>query len=448
MNGLYYLLEANLYLSILYLFYRLLLKQETFYQLNRWYLIGILLISFSLPFVTVQNIFAEINSTLNCHDASTLPSNMFKEAAYRLPKETVPGRASVIEKVKTAVMLLYGIGVFICIFRLMASIRILTRLFKNSLKYKEGHIIHVRLKGQQDAFSFFNWLFYNPEVQPEKVIISHEMVHIRQKHSIDVLLFELCKAFNWFNPLIYFLCKDVRLNHEFLADQAASKTALNKYAYALLLIGHTEKNPALPLTSAIFRKEQLKQRLLNLKKNRSGNGQLIKYMLALPLLILVFTVTAFTAPKTYGLITFKLPRQQQLSNDQGPVVQLTSHHTPGFHSKISGKALSPDHLQYRSNSSLKKQRKGAKEVLITSAPKERTVGALITVPLNDDSQEGQQLAINRSMVDTTRLLTVKTVYKNGQVSINRSPADTVHQYFVEPVYKDGQVSINKRKVDP
>ncbi|RZM11069.1 MAG: M56 family metallopeptidase, partial [Pedobacter sp.] len=273
MSWIYYLLEANLYLAIFYGFYRLLLHRETFYQLNRYYLLGTPVLAFSLPLFQISYL-------------DTLLHPVQNQATV-----TIQYAGELLPLVETAPALSTGSVLFSCyllvasffLFRLGTNLYGIFRMAARANKtYKDG-IVQIHFSQSDTAFSFFNMLFINPGTDKQDIILQHEMVHIRQKHSIDILLFEMLAIFNWFNPLCWLMKQDIKLLHEYIADEATTNDGLVKHDYALFLIHNSFGSFPNTLTSQMFNQSILKNRISMLNKKRSAGRARLRLLYVLPL---------------------------------------------------------------------------------------------------------------------------------------------------------------------
>jgi beta-lactamase regulating signal transducer with metallopeptidase domain len=309
MDWLYYLLEANFYLCVLYAFYKLALQGSTFYSYNRWYLLCIPLLAFLLPLLKFKATvipFPILYRTTTVH-------NSINGISAPITNWAITGSSNIVTWANLFIII-YGIVVLLFLVNSIRGIYKLYRLYSNSSKHQQGDITHIHLIREQEAFSFVNWLFYYPGIPAGSSILEHEMVHIRQKHSRDILFFELLLAFNWFNPIVYLLFKDVKLNHEYIADEKAATAASNKYDYALLLINNASTVHPHPLAQAIFNAYQLKQRIHQLSLKRSDKKVKYRYLLAIPLIVILAVISSFTINKDYGLLQFSIASTAGPSN--------------------------------------------------------------------------------------------------------------------------------------
>lgn len=283
MDWLYYLLETNLYLIIFYGFYRLLLQNQTFYNSNRYFLLASSIVAFALPILQIgylkpaPQVFEQIVYTDLPPAQPVLGLNDYLYFAY------------VIIALGFAIRLLWAVGK-------------IAGLWFGAKKHRNKNFTLVELQDEKEAFSFFNLLFIHPQMAEKQVVLKHELVHIKQKHSVDVLFFELLQIVCWFNPIIYFMKKDVKLLHEYIADELSASTNQQKHDYVMFLIENSFGIVPQQLTNHIFNQSILKRRINMLNKKRTTNWARLKLLLALPLggAMLCTSTMAFT--KDYGYV--------------------------------------------------------------------------------------------------------------------------------------------------
>jgi TonB family protein len=276
MNWLNYLLQVNLYLVLFYGFYRLLLRSETFFNLNRGYLVASAALAFFIPLMQsewVRSWFVteQISQTITTfYD----PRVFYIQASKQAHTLTLGDFMAVS----------YIVGILIGIARFGGNLVFLGKMMKRKIVQKDS----------KQAFSFFNVLFVSKELKNRSTIMKHEFVHIRQLHSADVLLFELIAIFNWFNPVVYLYKSSIKHIHEFIADEVASRNEVSKAEYAMLLFQEQFGVQAIPLTNNFFNQSLLKLRIKMLHKTRSTQTALMKYGLIAPLFILMIVVSSAT----------------------------------------------------------------------------------------------------------------------------------------------------------
>ncbi|SKB86911.1 M56 family metallopeptidase [Daejeonella lutea] len=273
MNGLNYLLQTNLYLLLFMGFYVLVLRNETFFRQNRFFLNTSIFLSFLIPFIN-SDWFRDLFITQKVREAAIMPSRMIYETVIvGIDEEaSAPTAADLI-------FWTYVVGAS------LLTIRFLIRLamLKSSLKTEKG-----------SAFSFFKTLVVDRSMPKADTIIDHEKVHMRQWHSADIIFIELAAIINWFNPVMYLYKKEIRHIHEFIADEEAATLMQSKSDYALLLLSNTLGVDPVHLSNNFFNKSLLKRRIMMLHKNRSRSTGLWKYGFSAPLFMLMLIVSAAT----------------------------------------------------------------------------------------------------------------------------------------------------------
>ena len=291
MDWLYYLLEANLYLAVFYCFYCLFLQNETFYNSNRYFLLIATLASFVLPVLQVG--FLKLPTQQNLIPMSVVG---LKEASGEINW-------------------FYISYLFItCCFAFKLSLNIysIMKIWLTAKRHTTGDITLIEFNGESAAFSFFNLLFIHPALIHQPSVLKHEMVHIRQKHSFDVLFFELVQVISWFNPVLYFIKKEVKLLHEYIADDITTSTDVQKHEYALFLIQNSFGIKVQPITNQIFDQSILKRRINMLNKKRTAGWARLRLLLAVPLTGAMLCTSTMAFTKEYGYVDL-LPEQSKIA---------------------------------------------------------------------------------------------------------------------------------------
>jgi TonB family protein len=277
-----YILQVNLYLVLFYGFYRLILQNETFHQLNRSYLVVSAVLSFGIPFWYsdyVQSWFLtqQINEVIYTAVLST------DWITVRTTPTSMLTWMDVLKGIYTIGLMAFAIRLIIILAQLVVVLK-----RKQIEKY--------------EAFSFFGYSFVADTLQKRDTILAHEHVHVQQLHSFDVMLFEVIAILNWFNPVVYLYKRDVKHIHEFIADEIASTKEVSKADYAMLLFSREfgVLNPS-TLTNQFFNHSTLKRRIFMLQKTKSKQTALLKYGLIFPLFILMLVFSSAWIAKSEGL---------------------------------------------------------------------------------------------------------------------------------------------------
>ncbi len=276
----HYLIQVNLYLVVFFAFYRLFLSKETFYQANRFYLVISAIVSFLIPFFYtdwVQSWFV-----------TQEVSEVF--AAYNLDILEAPVVALSGTPFFTLGKILLGFYVIgVTAFSIYFGLKV----------YKTVKFINNEDSSHLHAYSFFGKTKVGKGLQEYKEVLDHEKLHAVQCHSFDVLLFEVVAVLCWFNPVVYLLKNDIKLLHEYQADEYASKDLVSKAEYAALLVGKKfGVKPELIMVNTFFSPSTLKSRIMMLLKERSDNRALLKYGLIAPIFLAMMVVASASIAKS------------------------------------------------------------------------------------------------------------------------------------------------------
>ncbi|WP_113638941.1 gliding motility-associated C-terminal domain-containing protein [Nubsella zeaxanthinifaciens] len=292
MNWLYYLLEANLYLAAFYFMYKLLLQRSTFYSNNRYFLIWSIIVAFAIPLVQLN--FLKPQLVL---EIEAVPYEISLEATKNVTvaQTTSFTLQDYLFYAYIAIAILLG-------FKLVISISKIIGIFRNGNKIKLDKYTLVELTSEHTAFSFFNILFIHPEMAKNNAVLRHEMIHINQKHSWDIVLLETLKICCWFNPLVYLMKKDLTLLHEYIADEQTTAKNISKHEYAMFLIENSMAAYSSSLVNQLFNQSILKSRINMLNKEKTANWARLKYLLAVPLGLGLLCASTLGFSKSYGYL--------------------------------------------------------------------------------------------------------------------------------------------------
>ncbi|RZK66450.1 MAG: hypothetical protein EOO85_26825, partial [Pedobacter sp.] len=279
-----YLFQANLYLLLFYLFYFALLRNETFFKINRFYLIGSALLSLCIPLVKAKWV-GELFITEKVQ-------NFTQIVTYRAIEPTVTQIN--IPSLTPPEQVMFSPMEWLWVIYLSVSLVLLLNFLRKL--YIVRKLLATKVSGQ--AFSFFGKISVDQDLEGKDTIISHELVHARQWHSADVVFFEILLVLNWFNPVIYFYKKAIQNIHEFIADELAASTLEDRSAYALLLVSNVFNTQPQRLTNNFFNQSLLKRRLIMLHKTKSRKVAILKYGLSAPLFVLMIICSSAMVGKT------------------------------------------------------------------------------------------------------------------------------------------------------
>ena len=273
-----YALECIAFQFIFLMGYEFFLRKETFFQGNRFYLLTTFACSFIIPFLKIEAF------------RTVLPARDFWGAAYvqRLDEVTVTAaaRAGLFADIPWAVLMLVS-GITVAMILFVFKLHRINRLKRNGLIQHFSDYTKVVVSNSTMAFSFFRNIFIGDRIRQDLhgQIIAHEKVHIQQRHSLDLLFFELMRIFNWFNPLVYVYQNRISELHEFIADSRIPGEA-RKQQYELLLCSVFETHD-ISFINQFFQSSLIKKRIVMLKKSPSPGIWKFKYLLLVPAIALM-----------------------------------------------------------------------------------------------------------------------------------------------------------------
>jgi beta-lactamase regulating signal transducer with metallopeptidase domain len=268
-----FLIKSTISLCVLLAVYHLVLEKEKMHQFNRFYLLFSLLFSFTIPFITIE-VIQEITNPIGVQN----DLNMEGEAIAVVKDATDYWLISIWS--------IYTAATSILLFRFVRNIiKLNTKIKSNTaIDYKNSRL--VLLKEETLPYTFLNTIFINEAAyhsrKIEKELYTHELIHVTQRHTLDVLFIETLKALFWFNPILIFYKKAIQLNHEFLADEKVVKSHNDVPFYQNLLISKANANPTYYLASNL-NYSVTKKRLIMMTKTTSTTTALFKKGLIIPL---------------------------------------------------------------------------------------------------------------------------------------------------------------------
>ena len=212
-----YLLQVNLGIILFYALYKLICTRDTLFNSRRLILILSLILPFIIPLIDIREWMETRDSLVmltNFDYSTTIPEIVVGTTG------TEPGNHVFV--ISEWIKYIYIAGIIALSIRLIIQSISLYLVIRKTPETKINGIRIKCLRDKSGPFSFFNWIFLNPDTVKEEEmseILTHEMAHVRQKHSIDVIISELVNICCWINPFAWLMKREVRLNLEFLADR-------------------------------------------------------------------------------------------------------------------------------------------------------------------------------------------------------------------------------------
>jgi beta-lactamase regulating signal transducer with metallopeptidase domain len=299
-----YILHVALLISVCLCFYKLFLQKETFYKLNRYILTGCLALSFLIPLVPVPQQWSfskppetvAVNTTPgNTNSNLSNLSAMQPEKQNSIPSGTSTNTTSQVSTSGTIswatiikwIFIAYWIGVIV--FALNFLLQLIVLLYQAWTKpvIKDGRFRIIELDGDKAPCSFAHYIFINPskyDWETYNQVLLHEKIHIQQGHSFDIVLAELVKVFQWFNPFAWVYRRALENNLEFLTDHAAlHHDGVEKESYQMSLLKVSVPHYSLALTTN-YNQSLLKKRIAMMNAKKSNFNTMWKYFFLVPLI--------------------------------------------------------------------------------------------------------------------------------------------------------------------
>jgi bla regulator protein blaR1 len=278
-----YIVKSSACLVIFLCFYMLFLEKENMHVFKRFYLLFAIALAFGIPLLTFTQ-YVETSTETVPQIMGNLP--LQNEAQFVTSQNYAPA----------VLWSIYGLGFLIFGILFLKSLTHVLLTIKHNTKLENDYFTMVLLPNFVIPHTFFKYIFINRykfETQqiPREVLL-HEEAHALQKHSLDILCIEILQVIFWFNPLMYVLKHKMKLNHEFLADQAVLKTGINTSTYQNMLLAFSS-NALQPQLANAINYSLIKKRFIIMKKQTSKKAVWLRCMLLLPMLsFLLFSFSA------------------------------------------------------------------------------------------------------------------------------------------------------------
>ena len=293
-----YILKSSFCLAVFYLFYRLLLSRETFHRFNRIALLGILLLSCLLPFVEVSvRRPVEMYQTMMTWEQWLLLADLAGTETH-----AVQVQENVLTWIQ-GLLLVYLFGILFFMLRNIYSLFGLWVLLKSGRREKVSDYVVTVVKAvlivHERDISPFSWMRYIVISQKDlhengREILTHELAHIRNRHSWDLFAADICIFFQWFNPAAWLLKQELQNIHEYEADETVINEGVDARQYQLLLIKKAVGTRLYSMANS-FNHSKLKKRITMMLKEKSSPWARLKYLYVLP--VAAIAVTAFARPE-------------------------------------------------------------------------------------------------------------------------------------------------------
>ncbi|WP_192821740.1 M56 family metallopeptidase [Rufibacter sp. LB8] len=269
-----YLLQVNVGLVLLYLLYQLALRQTTFYTWNRFFLLAGLVLTAVLPLVDFEKLFLEQPQLYQ-----TISIYVYAWPAYEPVTQETAFDYGLIP------VWLFWLGFCVMAVRFCVQLASLYSIHRKSAPKSYQGIAFREVAQDLPPFSFGTTIYFSAQRHPQEdwlAILKHEHTHVRQLHTLDILLVEMLTLVHWFNPVIWQLRKALKQNLEFLTDQQTVQAGIDRKRYQFSLLQTARASPF--SLSASFSYHSLKHRIMMMNKTPSARVQALRFLVAIPLL--------------------------------------------------------------------------------------------------------------------------------------------------------------------
>ena len=339
-----YLLQVSTCWIVFYGIYFLFLKKETFFSINRYYLMGALVAGLLVPylgaFMPANEASVEVYQVMTQYTAvEVLPEAFIEEAA----------------PIFTWINILWSVyilGGIVVLSRFIYGLNRIFNIYKGADKTTQLNYTLVESEKYHLPFSFFHFIFISKQLplneEIEKVL-QHEELHANQWHSLDIVFTELLQIFFWFNPILIFYKNALRQSHEYLADAYVTQ-GHNKNSYGQLLLRQSISGLEIALANQFFH-SQIKKRITMMYKEKSKRSAMVKYLAAFPVLLVMIII--FSSNQT---------GEQEAENSLTGQEQVYSSLENEFRDKLMAKGIDPENINHEDPTHLKAIEKTLNEI--------------------------------------------------------------------------------------
>lgn len=281
-----YLIKVNLSLILFYLCYKLLFQRDTFWMLRRVYLLVSVLFSFVYPLISVEGWIRKQEPIM------TAIASIQLDEFVITPNEAAQSSLFTLENVLWGI---FGMIAVLMLARMILQLISILRKRSRGTKSELQGVPIIRMYDKLMPFSFFQWIFINPLLHTHseaEEILEHEQTHVRQWHSMDVIIGQVQTMLCWFNPAAWLMEREIRINLEFLADNQVVRSGFEpkKYQYHLLSLTY---EPADSKLGNQFNVSPIKKRIKMMNSKKTRKTGLLKYALIIPIALVMLYFSTF-----------------------------------------------------------------------------------------------------------------------------------------------------------
>ena len=285
----HYILQVLFFQLLFLLVYDLFLKKETFFNYNRLYLLATPILAFLIPWLRLEFLVSAVpeNARMIIPAALTTEPDLYVQ---NLPLVVINAEGG---WEPNWWLITYLSGAVISLVLFTYKYFHLKKLSSSGITEFGRGLKIIRVPDSKIAYTFFNTIYLGNDLSEDEKqqILSHEIVHVKQKHTYDLVFFEFLKIIFWFNPLIYIFQSRIAGVHEFIADNEVVKS-ISRKTYFEQLLNTAFNTKDISFTNQFFNHSLIKKRILMLQKNKSSKLSKFKFLLVIPLMLAMLTYVA------------------------------------------------------------------------------------------------------------------------------------------------------------
>ena len=274
-----YIIKSTVYLSVFYAFFILFMKKTTFFRFNRMVFLAASVLCFILPNVEISpSIFAGMN----------MPIDAIEEALRPVYATSIDGVTITPESTTTwlvVISAIYFAGFIIVLGSNIASYIRLHKLLRECEAEITDGIKVLTIDMEMPSFSWGRYIVISrSDLESSPAIFTHERMHIKRRHSVDLVLHSLISMIHWFNPLVWIARMELKMLHEYEADELTLKTGINPAQYQLLLVKKTVDAKQFQMANGFYH-SKLKNRIIMINKKKTNRWMRLAYIICIPAII-------------------------------------------------------------------------------------------------------------------------------------------------------------------
>lgn len=312
-----YMVRSTLYLSVFFAFFMLVMRKTTFIRLNRIAFLTGTFLCMALPFIKIsipENIAREMPMAIieNALAPAVITSSETEGTVISSTEQTAEKTLPVIE-----ILLLTG---------MLASLTVTSRSYINMTRMLRSvpvtDIDGTPVRITDNEIQSFSWgrqiMISRKDIEENPAILTHEKMHVRCGHSIDLMAYSIVTVLHWFNPLVWIARTELKILHEYEADDMTINKGIDATQYQLLLVKKAVGARRFQLANG-FNHSKLKNRITMMHKNKTNRWMRLAYILCVP--VLIGTMCLCSSPEASSekikniTVTISTPQGQKVLND-------------------------------------------------------------------------------------------------------------------------------------